>query len=227
MEAAARRRGCPHLHCRTRSTTRSWSSKTTPMRTRTSGRHPPSQPSRGAAAWAAATTASAQSRAACRPARAMLALRSSAQAVCSAPRSQARRAARCVHACVRSCVRAALSGVALGRAGAPARATASHRVRHELLALTGRRRASRGSACVAAQRVGERKTSRNGSRELGCPPSIAMLEFPINVYPFYAGIPCQNFLWFSSSGFNSTGFRSFCGASLASGTECSAHGGGC
>ena len=220
-----RRRGCPHPHCRTRSTTRSWSSKTTPMRTRTSGRHPPSQPSRGAAAWAAATTASAQSRAACRPARAMLALRSSAQAVCSAPRSQARRAARCVHACVRSCVHAALSGVVLGRAGAPARATASHRVRHELLALTVCHRASRGSACVAAQRVGERKTSRNGSRELGCRrPSSPMLEFPVNVGQclyFYAGIPCQKI---SSSGFNSTGFRSkrFWRAS-----ECSAHGGGC
>jgi hypothetical protein len=35
-----------------------------------------------------------------------------------------------------------------------------------------------------------------------------MLEFPINVYPFYAGIPYQNVLWFSSSGFNSIGFRS-------------------
>ena len=35
-----------------------------------------------------------------------------------------------------------------------------------------------------------------------------MLEFPIHVFPFDAGIPYQNFLWFSSSGFNSTGFRS-------------------
>ena len=35
-----------------------------------------------------------------------------------------------------------------------------------------------------------------------------MLEFPINVCPFYVGIPYQNVLWFSSSGFNSTGFRS-------------------
>ena len=35
-----------------------------------------------------------------------------------------------------------------------------------------------------------------------------MLEFPINVSSFYAGIPYQNVLWFSSSGFNSAGFHS-------------------
>ena len=32
-----------------------------------------------------------------------------------------------------------------------------------------------------------------------------MLEFPINVYPVYAGIPYQNVLWFSSSGIKTSG----------------------